>query len=105
MRRKSGLSSLSSLITHHSSLLFNLVRRADAPRGLGRFAGVADDAVLAEVDDHPVALRGALLGVLDARRATRQHDRLVGSRVLPPVARALAPRLRDDDAALRDRPL
>src|SRR5215204_2587321 len=82
------------------SLLFDFVRRADAPRGLWRVAAVADDAVFAQVDDHPVALGSALLGVLDACGPAREHDRLVGGGVLPAVARALAAGLRDDDTAL-----
>src|SRR5215208_4004367 len=92
----------SSSRIHHSSLLFNLVRRADASRGLRRGAAVADDAVLAEVDGQPLALGRALLGVLDAGGVAREHDDLVGGRVLAAVARAAPSGLRDDDAALRD---
>src|SRR5215204_2075314 len=92
----------SSFRIHHSSLLFNLVRRTDAPRGLRRGAAVADDAALAEVDGQPLALGRALLGVLDARGVAGEDDDLVGGRVLAAVARAAPAGLRDDDAALRD---
>src|SRR5687767_4519217 len=105
MRKNSAPVFNSSLITHHSSLFLYLVRRADAAGGLGRFAAVADDAILAEVDGHAAALGRAALDVLDARGVARQHHGLVGGGVLPPLARAALARLRDDDVALRDRAL
>src|ERR1051326_2076606 len=93
-----------SIITHHLSLLFNLVRSVDAARGLllRALAAVADDAVVAQVDDHAAALAGSLLCVLDVRGVAGEYDLLVLGGVLRPVARAAPSGLCDDDVMLRD---
>src|SRR4026209_16010 len=83
-----------------SSGLSDLVGGAHAARREWSTSIVSGDFTVLERDRQTSSLRVALLDVVNARRISFQYRDLIGGRVLDPIARAFAVRLRQHHVTL-----